>query len=134
MAWLNAAPKKNDKDEDPLTRYQVLKEDDPQRDLPPIDEYIANCFNLAGVCLSGGMSLTPLTWVELDAFCKCSAYSLTGWESEQIILMSRDYIGMRDKAKEVNCPCPLIDGIQDENDKSEAIRDKVIRQFDAFFK
>lgn len=99
------------------------------KSLPDINEYIANCFHLTGICLSGGMGITPITWAELDSFVNRSAYPLNGWESEQIIMMSRAYCGMHVKAQKLRCIAPYIENM-DEDERIEYTRDKVARQWD----
>lgn len=37
------------------------------------------------------MGVTPLTWQEIDAFCRRSTYSLSGWECTVLKRMSECY-------------------------------------------
>lgn len=115
MAWLHAAPKRHKNDDDPASRAESLGDDDPAKSLPEINGYLSKCFQLSGICLSGGMGLNALTWTEVDAFANRSGYPLNGWESEQIILMSRAYVNYSHKAKELNCPSPFNLAANDED-------------------
>lgn len=54
------------------------------------------------------MGISSLSWQELSAFCDNSCYHLTNWEREQIINMSRSYVGMYHEAKELNCLSPML--------------------------
>lgn len=117
MAWLHAAPKRHKKDDDPTSRAESLDDDNPAKSLPEINGYLAKCFHLSGVCLSGGMGINALTWAEIDSFVNRSGYPLTGWESEQIILMSRAYVNYSHKAKELSCPSPFNLAANDEGAK-----------------
>lgn len=77
------------------------------------------------------MGATPLTWSEINSFVNCSGYKLSGWEAEQLIMMSRDYCGYLDKAKKFHCPPPYQEGISDE-EAVEAMRERVARQWASF--
>jgi len=103
---LHSTPKRHSKDENPPCRLDALEDDDPARTVPEIDSFIAQCFEAVGMFLSGGMGMTPLTWVEMDSFLKRSGYLLNGWESEQIIKMSKLYCSMVNAGKEIDCPAP----------------------------
>lgn len=131
MAWLHAAPKTKDK-KTPESRFNTLDEDDPARELPEADPFLEMCFNLVGPCLDGSMSLSPVTWRELQSFIGISGYRLDGWESQQIILMSRAYVNMSHKASEMGCPAPYNLAAFDE-DAKEINRSKVNDAFMAMW-
>lgn len=130
MSWLHAAQKGHDKDENTQSRYDSLDDDDPLKSLPDINVYIKSCFHLTGICSSNDMGIIPISWVELNSFINCSAYPLTGWESEQIIMMSRDYCSMHVKAQKIRCAAPYLENM-DEEERLQANRDRVARQWDA---
>lgn len=132
MAWLHGSPKRHKNDESPKSRAELLDDDDPAKSLPEINGYLSKCFMLSGVCLSGGMAIAPLTWVEVDSFVNRSAYPLTGWESEQIILMSRAYVNYSHKAKDLGCPSPFNLAANDE-DAKEINRAIVNARFTSMF-
>ena len=139
MAWLYASPKQNDKDENPKSRIWKFENDDkhnPANNLPYTDSFLAKCFQLSGMCLSGAMSMVPLTWCEVSAFIQTSGYSLSGWESEQIINMSRVYCSFSQDAKELGCPAPYQDGgiLMQSADDMASLRDKVAKQWAGFAK
>lgn len=52
------------------------------------------------------MGLTPITFTELINFSLSLNLNLTPWESQQLIIMSREYCGMINAAKKLDCPCP----------------------------
>lgn len=131
MAWLHAAPKKHNKDEDPQPRLNTLPDGHQSKCLPEIYDYIATCFELSGYCLSGSLGATPLTWTEIDAFCNRSGYKLRGWDVEQLIKMSRTYCSMLTKASKIGFPAPYQQGISSEEALQE-MRDRVARQWEAF--
>lgn len=65
-----------------------------------------------------------LTWKELEAFTNKSGYTLDGWQSEQIIMMSRDYCNFLHKAKDTHCPAPYQEYF-DDVDPMDEIRKRV---------
>lgn len=128
MAWLHAAPKHHNKHENPPSRLESLHEDDPVRELPEADFYITKCFDLMGLCSYSGMGMTPFTWVDVDAFCNVSGYRLSGWQAEQVVLMSRAYCRMAHEARKLSCPAPYNQAASDEA-ALQRNRDKVNQQF-----
>ena len=81
--------------------------------------------------LSGGMGISPLTWVELTAFTKLSAYPLQGFEAELIMNMSQAYCAMNQKANKLGCPAPYMEGLSSEQ-VMKAVREKVAKQWASF--
>lgn len=118
-------------DKNPKSRVSTLEDGHPAKQIPDSDLYLTLCFGLLGYCSSSGMGASPISWVELKAFSDQSGYRLNGWESEQIIQMSREYCSMSIKAKELNCPAPYRDGLTTEEEK-QIMRDRVNKQLDSF--
>lgn len=116
MAWLQSAPKRHDKDNDPVSRVSALDDDHPAKALPETNDFIVSCFEDVGMCLQGGMSLTPITWNELLSFTKATKYNLTPFEYEQVMNMSRVYCSYTQKANDINEPAPynLAENSEDE--------------------
>jgi len=131
LAWLHSAPKQNNKDESPKSRLSTLDKENPARRLPEVDSYLSMCFELSGFCLMGAMGAIPLTWSEVNSFAHGSGYQLTGWQSEHLIKMSRDYCYMLSKGADVNCPAPYQEGYNAE-DMKQKMRDKVAKQWESF--
>lgn len=80
------------------------------------------------------MGMTALSWSEMDAFCNRSGYPLSGWESEQIILMSRAYCRMSHDAREVGCPAPYNLAAEDEDAQEvnrSIVNDRFMRMLNA---
>ena len=77
------------------------------------------------------MGTIPISWVELKSFSDQSGYKLNGWESEQVIQMSRDYCSMSSKASEPNCPPPYKEGLTTDEAR-QLMRERVNKQFDKF--
>lgn len=133
MAWLHSAPSKNNKGETAKSRLSTLPDNHQSKKLPEVDYYLSMCFELSGFCLSGSMGVMPLTWSEIDSFNNSSGYPLNGWQSEQLIKMSRDYCYMLSKAKELGYPSPYQEGYdEDDEDAKQAMRDRVAAQWDSF--
>ena len=132
MAWLYAAPKQHEKDENPQSRVKTLDKTSPANALPEADPFIEKCFYLSGMFLSGGMAIMPLTWVEMAAFIKTSGYKLNGWEAEQVIMMSREYCSFSHKAQKKGCAPPFSKGI--ELTDIQLMRENVSKKWEGFQK
>jgi hypothetical protein len=74
------------------------------------------------------MGMTALDWADVESFSNQSAYILDGWQSEQIILMSRAYCRMAHESKELGFPAPYNQAASNE-DALQKNRDKVNSQF-----
>ena len=81
-----------------------------------------------GICSSNGMNITALDWSDVESFCNQSGYGLSGWESEQVVLMSRAYCHMSHQAKEFGFPAPYNQAASDD-DALQKNRNKVNAQF-----
>lgn len=55
------------------------------------------------------MGISPLSWSDVRDYCLQYGVQLTGWESEQLILMSGAYAASMQKAKDKNHPAPYGD-------------------------
>lgn len=112
-----------------LTRNGQTAEDH----LPEVDPFLSHCFYLSGMISSSSGGISPLSWSEMQAFILTTGYKLSGWESEQIMNMSRNYYVMAKKANEIGCPAPYVvaNPFQDEESLAK-MRDRVSRQWDSF--
>lgn len=90
---MHSVPERTRKD-DKRSRYEQYGPGHPYTALPELDEheYMAALFMDTGMGSRAGMGgLTPLQWVELQAFDQCGRLELTGWELSQLMEMSRAY-------------------------------------------
>lgn len=72
-------------------------------------------FGRLGRGLSGGMGFVPLTWSEVAAYSNQSAVELSGWESAQIVEMSRAYTSTLAQANEdYRMPAPYSREMSDD--------------------
>lgn len=98
---------------------ESMPEGDYRLNMPPVNggEYLVSSWHKCGMCLQGMSGAIPLTWQELDAYCSRSGANLDGWESEQIIAMSRAYVNMSRKADELNCHAPYVHELTEEQEQ-----------------
>ena len=131
LAWLSSAPKLSDKDEDPKPRINNLKEGSTAGELPGALPFLVMCFGKIGKCMK---DRSPITWGEIESFSKQSGYKLNGWESEQLIEMSRDFCSMLYKADDLKCPPPYrADFDESDEDAVKAMNENVNKQLDQLF-
>lgn len=94
-------------------------DDHPYTAMPPIDdhEYMAGLFIDTGLGNRAGMGgMTPLTWVDLQAFDQCGRLELTGWELSRLMDMSREYCHWQAKGSQqgdIADDVPYIDRTKD---------------------
>ena len=77
--------------------------------MPESDQFVTHVFHEIGMASGGGMSLSALSFSELDAYCRRMKVDLTAWESINIISMSREYCSWLNKGKEKTCASPWND-------------------------
>lgn len=105
---------------------------DPLRELPECDQEVVGWWHMCGMISQSGMGMSCLTWQEVHSFSVLSGYDLTGWEAEQIIMMSREYLQSRNAAEnDVGYPAPYAPENWRE-DALEARRKAVSEQFKKF--
>lgn len=115
MAWLNATPKPDERsgrgkaDREPrrLSRVDQMKRDGVKPQLPPNPmPHIVNRLVEIGLTGSTGMGPVPLSWLELDAWCRRTNVDLIPWEARLIRELSSAYIAEGRRAESENCPAP----------------------------
>lgn len=88
------------------SRAKMYGSSNPILKMPDCDTVVKNAFLSCGCALNGGMGLIPLTWSELDAYVRRSKVDLSAWESDHVIMMSREYCAFIQKAKSETCVQP----------------------------
>ena len=91
LAWLNS--KSKDAKESRLRQFKAQDENHQSLELPPVERgyYLVEYLTEAGVCMSSGMGLQPLSWQEIEAWQRATALSLTPWEVITLREMSEAY-------------------------------------------
>jgi hypothetical protein len=132
LAWLIAAPSHGKEDKNPKPRIDTIPDGHPTRQLPQADPYLVKCFDILGFCSNKGTGAIPFDWLEIDAFVRRSGYSLTGWECETLIKMSRAFSQMSIKARDLNAPAPYKEGFE-KITQMEVVRNLVDSRLDDIF-
>ena len=96
--------------------------------MPEADAYAVNCWHSLGLNSNYGMGAFPLTWQEVESFSSSQALRLSQWESEQLIMMSREYCSWVNKSKERHYQSPWN---HKDYDALTANRARVIKQAQA---
>lgn len=115
---MQGRPKGNPKDDKPKSRYELFGEGDYRLTMPEVEggEYIINHWQKSGMYSSGMNGLMPLSWLELQAYSVQSGASLDGWESEQVMLMSKAYVAFSRDSDELNCMAPYTVELTEEQE------------------
>lgn len=88
------------------SRLKIWGADNPICKMPICDPVVKKAFLDCGVAMSGSMSMIPISWTELSAYCQLSKTDLTAWEADHVIAMSREYCSFIQEAKSETCPQP----------------------------
>jgi hypothetical protein len=119
MAWLHATPKPDPRTKrgkraeaeaeaaPKISRIEQLKRDRITPQMPPNPApHIVEWLIEIGLTDNSGMSATPLTWCEINAWCARTRVSPAPWEARLIRRLSSDYIAESRKAESETCPPP----------------------------
>ncbi len=77
--------------------------------LPPLEcagDYLIGYLFEVGPTGSNGMGATPITWTEIDAYCRRGGIDLAPWEARLIRRLSAEYVSEAHKATENFYPAP----------------------------
>lgn len=125
LAWLNASfedgamQSKNNSAPRYIKRKDYLEKKDPndpylQLEDVGIANYILKIFYETGIYRDGANGIVPLTWQEISAFDERMNYCLDAWESKMIFMLSNAYCNENSKAKDKNCPPPVLIEVEEE--------------------
>ena len=90
---------------------QLRTEAGGEPDLPPIDmecTYIIGMLFEVGPACANGMSVQPISWVELDAYQRSIGVALSPWESRTLRALSSAYVAESNEASAHDAPIPWV--------------------------
>ena len=114
-----------------MSKYELGS---PFLKMPDSDEFLIEAWIGVGISSNNGMGMTPISWCEIESFSRQSKTDLTGWESKQLMLMSKTYCSFITTAENPNCPSPCEISLSEDDVKaqqkaiSDAFRSKFKRQ------
>lgn len=110
MAWLGATPKPPEESKrapQKQTRLEALKAQKIAPPLPPNPvPHVTDRLMEMGLTQAAGMAAVPLSWQEIDAWCRRTAIDLTPWEARLIRRLSAEYLAESQRAEAETCPPP----------------------------
>lgn len=129
MAWLHATPKPPEGSRraqnataPKISRLDKMKMDGIAPKMPPnpAPHIVARLIEI-GITETTGMGPAPLSWREIDAWCRRTRVDLAPWEARVIRQLSLAYIAEGRRAESDSCPAPWRTAItQRERDVDEA--------------
>lgn len=93
-----------------METYRSIDEDSSFLKLPEVEgaAYVIHMWNEAGLMSSTGMGITPLTWLEIDAWMRLTGSKPVLWERLMIRELSQAYVAEYNAAcAEKNRPEPF---------------------------
>ena len=85
--------------------------------LPSVDEIVLHAFLSVGPSKAGA----PIDWHDLESYSRLTSASLTPWESECVMSMSRQYCLWLRKGEDQHCASPWSDGDIKADETSESV-------------
>lgn len=104
LGWYNSTP-----DNEKQTRAQKYRTQNEglELDLPNVQaEYLVPFFVEAGMYVSNGSGISPLSWTEINNWIMCTERKLELWEKATIREMSKHYVSEYYEGKEPSRPAP----------------------------
>lgn len=106
MAWLHAVPEGSKKSR--LTFFKEQDENSSFLEFPEVDgaEYLIALLQEAGLMLTNGMAVVPLSWQEIESWLRTTKLDLSIWEKLVIREMSEAYVVELSKATGKDAAAP----------------------------
>lgn len=93
---------------------------------PPCEAaYLVNFLFEVGPVESGGMSPSPLSHREIEAWQRNVGVELNAWEATTLRRLSQEYLGMSSEATSPSCPPPWTPAPVDDPDHAEKVAKRV---------
>lgn len=123
-----------------MATYKDVSKEHTSLILPDIETehsagYLVGLLNEAGLMSSSGMGPVPLSWLEIDAWIRCTDLELTTWERLTIKRMSEEYVAERCET-DPRRDAPFTFMTDEEKGIAEmrnTVQDKIMAMF-SFFK
>lgn len=105
-AWLAAVPEGTKKTR--ATQLRAVDPEHPDLELPEAHaaQYLIAYWQELGLCGASGFGPTPLTFLEIEAWQRSTALTLSPWEVLTIRRLSSEYVAMLSKATDPNMISP----------------------------
>lgn len=106
LAWLHAVPEGSKTSR--LKSFNDKDDDSAFLQFPELDGsgYLVNLWQEAGLIMSNGMGVVPLTWQEIESWLRVTELQLTVWEKLTIREMSEAYAAESAKATDKHAAPP----------------------------
>lgn len=123
LAWLNATPEGSKK-----SRLKEFREADENANLLNLPEtegasHLISYLMEAGIAMSNGMGITPITWQEMESWLRVTELPLSTWEKLMLRELSETYVNEYSQASAKDRPAPYVHNV--ENIDREAVSDKL---------
>lgn len=98
---MHSVPKRARKD-DTRNRFEQYGEGHPYTCTPEIRglEYLATAVQEMGLVAQGGMSISHVSWQEIESYNRQTTNWLSSWDTLMLMEMSRSYVNWRNRGSE----------------------------------
>lgn len=132
LAWLHATPEGSKKSR--LRSFSELDENSSFLKLPNIEgaEYLVSLLTELGFVSQSGMSVTSVTWLEMDAWMRRTQLELSLWETLTLKEMSEVYANELVQASAKDRPAPYVYVDPELQSNRDAVAEKLKSIFSSF--
>jgi len=98
---MHSVPNRSRK-EDKRNRFEQYGENHPYTCTPKTNEfeYLVSAFQELGMVGRGGMSISPVSWQEIESYIRLTGSWLSSWDAQMLMEMSRAYVNWRNTGSE----------------------------------
>jgi hypothetical protein len=119
VAWLDARPSKDHQQ----TRAERYEQDGIAPNMPEVEAggYILSYLFELGPVMPAGMTMGPISFLEIDAWQRMTGIQLLPWEARAIRTLSIAYSNQSSISDKPDCPSPM-DGPVEKTEVAKHIR------------
>lgn len=132
LAWLHATPEGSKKSR--MEQYKALDENSNFLKFPEVSraEYLVYLLFEAGLVSENGMSVSSLSWQEIESWLNTTQLNLTIWEKLCIKQMSEAYAGEYNRASDKNRSAPYVYVDEELRTNRELVASKLLTALRSF--
>ncbi len=91
---------------------------------------MASAVQELGLVGQGGMSISPVTWQEIESYIRLTGSWLSSWDAQMLMVMSRAYVNWRNKGGEQKDIADDVPYIERNEETLEAMQNQLMSSRD----
>jgi len=107
-----------------MSRAEVADMQGNRLEYPEVTiQYLVQIFYQVGAAKSTGMGLVAIDWRDILAWQQVAGISLSPWEAENVIRMSKEYVSQSVDSQKASCPAPYVAAPPAKGDVAKSMLD-----------